>query len=286
MTWTERVFAVGLPTPLVGVLTLPQKDADSETALLLLNSGIALLTAGLTLFVMGLFKKVVLADQAAVFANAVFSAPADYTCLVAVAGVLGFAFQIYFDFSAYTDIAIGCGLMLGIRLPVNFRSPYRATSIADFWRRWHITLSRFLRDYLYIPLGGGRVAAPRRLANLMIVMLLGGLWHGAAWTFVLWGGLHGLFLALHRLWRGTGLALPRPVGWALTFTAVTAAWVPFRAADMDQAVRLWWAMIDLPGLVLPPSVAPLAAALGVDSGPLIAFNLPNTAAVLAELPCR
>ena len=154
------------------------------------------------------------------------------------AGALAYTLQIYFDFSGYTDMALGIALMFGIRLPINFDSPYKATSIIEFWRRWHMTLSRFLRDYLYIPLGGNRHGKLRRYVNLMITMLLGGLWHGAGWTFVLWGALHGAYLTINHLWRDLVAErflqrapgwLGAPIGGLLTFVAVVSAWVLFRS---------------------------------------------------------
>ena len=160
---------------------------------------------GLTIFAVGLFKKVVLADGVGEFATPVFDAAkngATLTFLAAWGGVLSYTFQLYFDFSGYSDMAIGLARLFGIVFPANFNSPYKAASIIDFWRRWHMTLSRFLRDYLYVPLGGGRHGQVRRHANLMITMLLGGLWHGAGWTFVVWGGLHGAYLVVERLVGG------------------------------------------------------------------------------------
>jgi D-alanyl-lipoteichoic acid acyltransferase DltB (MBOAT superfamily) len=160
--------------------------------------------------------------------------------------------QIYFDFSGYSDMAIGLALVFGIRLPVNFRSPYQATSIIEFWRRWHITLSRFLRDYLYIPLGGSRLGEQRRYLNLMVTMLLGGLWHGAGWNFLTWGGLHGVYLCINHLWRAwfgdkasarAGPAL-KMIGWTLTFFAVVIAWVFFRA---KTAAGAWQMLASLFG---------------------------------------
>ena len=213
---------------------------------------------GLTFFAIGLFKKVVIADQTALFASPTFAAAAageSISFLEAWGAVLAFSFQIYFDFSGYCDMAIGLGRMFGIRLPINFNSPYKATSIIDFWRCWHMTLSRFLRDYLYFPLGGNRHGVLRRYLNLMIVMVLGGLWHGAGWTFLLWGGLHGLYLVVNHLFRrlrgagrkglrhrsGIGSAL----GWLLTFLAVTVSWVPFRAESWEAAQLLFRGMFDL-----------------------------------------
>ncbi len=159
---------------------------------------------GLTLLSAGLFKKVVIADTIAQYSTPVFQtfdAGLRLSLLEAWVGAFAYTFQIYFDFSAYCDMALGISRMFGIRLPINFLSPYQATSIIDFWRRWHITLSRFLRDYLYIPLGGNRHGTARRYVNLSLTMLLGGLWHGASWTFIIWGGLHGLYLIINHAYR-------------------------------------------------------------------------------------
>lgn len=235
----------------------------------------ATFSQGLAIFIVGLFKKVMIADSISQFADPVFDAAAGGVAvplLEAWGGVTAYSFQIYFDFSAYSDMAIGLGLMFGLRLPINFNSPYRATSIIDFWRRWHITLSRFLRDYLYIPLGGSRLGAGRRYANLAIVMLLGGLWHGAAWTFVIWGALHGAALALNHFWRRSVLgreshAEPRSpagrlLGMPATFLFVTVAWVFFRAPDLDSAMILLSGMAGLNGIVLPHTYFGYLGALG------------------------
>src|SRR5213078_193112 len=194
---------------------------------------------GLAIFAAGLFKKVVIADNLAQFVSPVFAhldAGGGVTTSWAWLATLAYTLQIYFDFSGYSDMAIGLALLFGIRLPVNFRSPYKASSIIEFWRRWHITLSRFLRDYLYIPLGGNRRGRVRTYVNLLVTMLLGGLWHGAAWRFVLWGGMHGTGLAVERWWderRGT-TAVHRPwLRWLLTFHMVCLAWVFFRADGLD-----------------------------------------------------
>ncbi|MCI5158765.1 MAG: MBOAT family protein, partial [Candidatus Electrothrix sp. AUS1_2] len=161
-----------------------------------------------------------------------------------------YTFQLYFDFSGYTDMAIGSALLFNILLPVNFNSPYQATSIQDFWRRWHITLSRWLRDYLYIPLGGNRKGALRTYSNLFLTFLLAGLWHGAGWTFVLWGGLHGIALVLHRLWKKAGLRMPAIFGWLLTFLFVNAGWVIFRATTLQQGLEVLKGMVGINGLVV------------------------------------
>jgi D-alanyl-lipoteichoic acid acyltransferase DltB (MBOAT superfamily) len=179
-------------------------------------------------------------------------------------GALAYTLQLYFDFSGYSDMAIGLGRMFGIRIPVNFNSPYQSLSIIEFWRRWHMTLSRFLRDYLYIPLGGNRQGNPRQYLNLMLTMLLGGIWHGAGWTFLVWGGLHGLYLVINNLWRqlrsklgfqpGSAGWLGRQASWAITFLCVTAAWVIFRSNNFATAAAILKAMFGFNGLLPPESV--------------------------------
>jgi alginate O-acetyltransferase complex protein AlgI len=210
---------------------------------------------GLTIFAIGLFKKVMLADGVAPYASPVFDAAAQgqpITFLEAWGGALAYTLQLYFDFSGYSDMAIGLARLFGITFPINFASPYKATSIIEFWRRWHITLSRFLRDYLYIALGGNRHGSMRRYVNLMVTMLLGGLWHGAGWTFIIWGGLHGLYLVINHLWRAAGLRIGSDLlSGAITFVAVVAAWVFFRAASVDAALNILSGMAGLHGLVLP-----------------------------------
>ncbi len=209
-------------------------------------------TAGCVYFLMGLFKKVVIADSISAFASPVFGAAAAGGTLSAAdawGGALAYTFQLYFDFSGYSDMAVGLAMMMGVRLPLNFNSPYKATNISDFWRRWHMTLSRFLRDYLYIALGGNRRGAGRRYVNLFLTMLLGGLWHGAGWTFVIWGALHGLYLIVNHAWqaltrgRVEGSIAARSAGRLLTFLAVVVGWVFFRAEDVPSALRILAAMM-------------------------------------------
>lgn len=202
---------------------------------------------GSLLLLFGLAKKVFIADPAASIADAGFAAATPLSCPEAWMAALAFSIQIYFDFSGYSDMAIGLAQMFGIRFPFNFNAPYRATSIGDFWRRWHITLSRLLRDYLYIPLGGSRHGMPRQIFALMVTMLLGGLWHGAGWTFVAWGALHGSALAIHHMWRRVGVVLPSLVGWALAMTVVIPGWVLFRAASFPAAFAMFKAMVGLQG---------------------------------------
>jgi D-alanyl-lipoteichoic acid acyltransferase DltB (MBOAT superfamily) len=229
---------------------------------------------GLTFFVVGLAKKVVLADTFAVTSTAIFSAVAHGSIpflFESWLGALSYALQLYFDFSGYCDMAVGLSLFFNVRLPLNFNSPYKAANIIDFWRRWHMTLSAFLRDYLYIPLGGNRLGPARRYANLMITMLLGGLWHGANWTFVAWGGLHGLYLAANHGFRELRARLNWPDGafgrpglllsQAATFIAVLFAWVFFRANNFQTAWMLVKGMVGLNGVSLFNSSAHLAPAL-------------------------
>jgi alginate O-acetyltransferase complex protein AlgI len=218
-----------------------------------------LVLIGLSIFSVGLAKKVLLADQAAPFADAVFDRGTllPLTFAEAWVGALAYAMQIYFDFSGYSDMAIGLSLMFGVRLPVNFNSPYKSKSIIEFWRRWHMTLSRFLRDYVYIPLGGNRRGPVRRYANLMATMLIGGLWHGAGWTFVIWGALHGLYLMANHAWNAAGGRLPKPVAMVVTFLAVVVAWVFFRASDFTAAFAVLRPMALGNGLALPSSLAGL-----------------------------
>ena len=211
------------------------------------------LADGAMIFLLGLGKKLVLADTFARFADVGFAAAshgASLSLIEAWYAADAYALQIYFDFSGYSDMAIGLARMFNVRFPLNFASPYQATSISDFWRRWHITLSRFLRDYLYIPLGG----KTRRARNVMVTMLLGGLWHGAGWNFVLWGGLHGLGLVVHGWFRRTSLPCPPLLGRILTLFIVIVAWVPFRAADTAATLAMLRGMIGLNGLALPQMI--------------------------------
>jgi alginate O-acetyltransferase complex protein AlgI len=262
---------------------------------------------GLAIFAAGLFKKVVIADNLAQFVTPVFAhvdAGGGVATSWAWLATLAYTLQIYFDFSGYSEMAIGLALLFGIRLPVNFRSPYKAVSIIDFWRRWHITLSRFLRDYLYIPLGGNRRGEQRRYVNLVLTMLLGGLWHGAGWNFLIWGGLHGAYLAINHCWHGwrsdaSQSSIPVPetrvltiLSWAVTFLFVVIAWVLFRAKTTAGAWRMLGGLfgispdssvyvspgilrvMDLPVLVGADQLC-LVGSAAVASALVIALILPN-----------
>jgi alginate O-acetyltransferase complex protein AlgI len=208
------------------------------------------LSRGFVLFAIGVSKKVLLADTLAMLADPLFTkalgTPLSLAEAWAAAG--SYTLQIYFDFSGYSDMAIGLGLMFGLRLPFNFDAPYRALSVRDFWRRWHMTLSRFLRDYLYIPLGGSRCGPIRQAVNVVATMLLGGLWHGANWTFVVWGGLHGIGLAVNHVWDQRGFRLPWPIAWLLTMLFVMACWVLFRAPDFSTAGQVLASMTGAHGV--------------------------------------
>ena len=225
---------------------------------------------GLMLLVCGLAKKTLLGDPLSAFVNPIFQAAAEGKAIAlgqAWQAMLGFTFQIYFDFSGYTDMALGLALLFGIVLPQNFDVPYRSISLQDFWRRWHMTLSRFLRDYLYIAMGGNRKGLAIQLGALVTTMTLGGLWHGAGLTFVAWGAAHGLVLGAGVLWRRAGLSMPRPAGWALTMMFVMLTWVLFRATSFEAALRVYEGLVGLGGA--DPSikwrtilVAALVAVLG------------------------
>ena len=252
--------------------------------------------AALFFFAAGLFKKVVLADSLARYATPVFDLAqhASPTADHAWQATLAYTLQLYFDFSGYSDMAIGLALLFGFRLPINFNSPYRATSLIEFWRRWHITLSAFLRDYLYIPLGGNRQGHYR---NIALTMLLAGLWHGAGWTFIAWGAAHGALLLGNHAWRAGLNRMPRlRTAWhatpallpaALTFACVALAWVLFRAADLGSALRIYQALLFSPPtwpgtddlLAAFLDARPPAAWLWIALGLAVAWLVPNTAAL-------
>jgi D-alanyl-lipoteichoic acid acyltransferase DltB (MBOAT superfamily) len=220
------------------------------------------ITAGLVLFTIGLAKKILIADRVMVYVTPVFTAAengASLTFFEAWGGILAYVIQLYFDFSGYVDMALGLSLLFGIRLPLNFNSPYKATSIIDFWQRWHMTLSRFLRDYLYIGLGGNRKGTFRRYLNLLLTMLLGGLWHGAGWTFIIWGAMHGVYLCINHAWRAFCKNRKNVLSenfrtllyGAITFLAVTVSWVFFRADSTEGALQILKGMAGFNGVALP-----------------------------------
>jgi len=207
---------------------------------------------GLFIFSIGLFKKVVIADTFAVWASNGFDLASHLTMLEGWITSLSYTFQLYFDFSGYTDMAIGIALLFNVKLPINFNSPYKSVSIQDFWRRWHMTLSRFLKDYVYIPLGGNRRGETRTYLNLFATFLLGGIWHGAGWTFIFWGALHGIALMLHRTWHHFGMKLPTLLAWFITFNFINITWVFFRAKEWNDALKVLHGMF-LGTIMLPTS---------------------------------
>ncbi len=230
---------------------------------------------GLSLFTMGLAKKVMIADYFADNANYVFNLPLDemhVTFIDSWASALSYTFQLYFDFSGYSDMALGLALLFGFKLPINFFSPYKSQNIAEFWRRWHMTMSFFFRDYLYIPLGGSRCSEFRHVFNLILTMAIVGLWHGAGWTFILWGVLHGLYLAVHRLYKWVVGDVPqnrfyKSASWVLTFVCVVIGWTIFRAENLDQAGLMLKSMAGLNGIVLPN----MLSGLPLDGNGLIGY---------------
>lgn len=230
---------------------------------------------GCVFFALGLFKKVIIADSLAPWANEAFASVGSLTLVDAWAGALAYTFQLYFDFSGYSDMAVGLALMLNIRIPYNFDSPYKSFSIIEFWRRWHITLSNFLRDYLYIPLGGSRRGPARQIANLFATMLLGGMWHGAGWTFIAWGAWHGMLLSLNHVWRRTRRKLSPLLAWSTTFIAVVLGWVVFRSPSMHAAAQYLSSMAGFNGVLLPTKYAAVFGRMklpGVRYGELAALS--------------
>ena len=263
------LFVTYLPHLIAGPILHHKKMTsqfeDPKTQILRVEN----ITIGLCYFTIGLGKKVLIADTFAKYVDPIYASldsGTSPTFFLAWLGAIAFSFQIYFDFSAYSDMAIGIARMLGVELPINFNSPYKAKNISDFWRRWHISLSNFLRDYLYIPLGGNRKGRARRYLNLMITMLIGGLWHGANWTFIFWGGLHGFFLTVHHLFRGTRAAdrvkmqrkFPRArnvISVGVTFACVVLSWVVFRSSNLESAIEMLKGMFFLNGISFPYSAS-------------------------------
>lgn len=206
---------------------------------------------GIFIFSIGFFKKTVLADTFSVWAINGFDVMEQLTFIEAWVTSLSYTFQLYFDFSGYTDMATGAALLFNIKLPLNFNSPYKSTNIRDFWQRWHITLSRFLRDYVYIPMGGNRYGSFKMYSNLFVTFLIGGFWHGAGWTFILWGSVHALAIIVQRIWSNTGIALNRILAWFITFNFINLSWVFFRAEQWEDAEKVLNGMFGLSGFQLP-----------------------------------
>ena len=277
VTWFPHLVAGPL---LHHISTIPQ-FRDPRTFRLRADS----VAIGLTVFCIGLFKKVVLADEIAPTADALFTPEAAAAAGLAVSwtGTLAYTMQIYFDFSGYSDMAIGLSRLFNIHLPANFDSPYQARSIIEFWRRWHMSLSAFLRDYVYIPLGGNRGGAWHQARNVALTMLLAGIWHGAGWTFIAWGAWHATLLVIAHAWRGSAIR----GGWPLTLLAVILGWVVFRAPDIATAATVYAGMAGLHGLGALPDARALILIAAMAG---IALILPNTRQLMANetlvLPMR
>jgi len=210
------------------------------------------LVTGILIFSIGLFKKVVIADSLGLYAEEGFDQTIVLTVYDAWLSSLAFTFQIYYDFSGYTDMAIGLALFFNIKLPQNFNSPYKALNIQDFWRRWHMTLSGFFRDYIYIPLGGNKKGDILMYQNMFLVFLIGGIWHGAGWGFILWGVLHGVAIIIYQLWKKTNIVLPKVLSWLILFNFLNITWVFFRAQDIDDAIKVikgMFMMFNVPVMV-------------------------------------
>ncbi len=244
---------------------------------------------GICLFVIGICKKVLIADQLIFFVKPIFDDFKDpISFITAWLGAISYTLQLYFDFSGYSDMAVGLGLLFSLRLPINFNSPYQADSMIDFWRRWHITLSLFLRDYLYISLGGNRYGKWAKIRNLFMTMLLGGLWHGAGWTFILWGACHGVFLAINHLWRDLKISMPTLLARVLTLFAVICAWVIFRSPTIDQAFNILAGMFGFHGIIVPEKHLPILGFLqtfGVTFGSLPESNFKLSDITILGLLC-
>ena len=249
--WNYFLYVVFFPQLLNGPIVRPNEFFPQLVGKKFFKFQAGRIAAGLTIFSCGLFKKVVLADGIARYSDSAFDAVAQGAVLSMIeawSGTLSFTLQVYFDFSGYSDMAVGLGCLLGIRLPINFESPYKASSLIEFWHRWHMTLSRFVRDYIYIPLGGNRKGSLKRTGNIFIIMLIGGIWHGTGTTLIIWGSLHGIFLAINHFWRqlqnSLGYSFGRKnfiyeiSGCVITFITVAVLWILFRAEGLDVAVSI------------------------------------------------
>ncbi len=248
------VFVTFFPQLIAGPIVhhremMPQFSDGNNNKINYLNISI-----GIYIFAIGLFKKVIIADTFSTWATTGFDIATTLNLVEAWVTSLSYTFQLYFDFSGYTDMAIGIALVFNIKLPINFNSPYKAVNIQDFWRRWHITLSRFLRDYIYIPLGGSRKSNLITYQNLLITFVLGGIWHGAGWTFIIWGLLHGLAIVIQRIWSDLNIKINIFISWFVTFNFINIAWIFFRANKWEDATKVLSSMFDLNNIVLPSAL--------------------------------
>jgi alginate O-acetyltransferase complex protein AlgI len=272
--WRYVLFVCFFPHLIAGPIVhhaavMPQLDRPRAT--------LPTFALALFIFAVGLAKKTLLADPLGIVATAGFERPGSLSAVSAWGAVLCYTLQLYFDFSGYSDMAVGLALMFGVQFPWNFLSPYRATSLARFWRTWHVTLSNFLRDYVYIPLGGSRTGRVRQALNLLVTMLLGGIWHGAGWTYLLWGGLHGGALVANHQWAAAKRHVPAALAWVMTAAVVIAGWVLFRAATVTDAAAVYRAMLGLGGHGLASADRGLVNAVPyLVLAAVIALAMPNT----------
>lgn len=280
---TFCLFVVFFPQLIAGPIVHYAQIVPQIQKRLMVSNRVRELAMGASLFVLGLAKKVLIADNLATFANPVFAAAnsgAVIQSFDAWMGALAYTFQLYFDFSGYADMAIGAALIFGIKLPINFLSPYKATSIIDFWRRWHISLSNFLRDYVYFSLGGNRHGELKKLTAIFITMFIGGVWHGAGWTFILWGALQGSYLVINHLWRRHGLVLKGRAWWifahVLTFLCVVFGWVLFRADGTESATLIMKSMVGIVPEGAKTEYVESAALYWVIGSYLVCMLLPST----------
>lgn len=243
-------FALFFPYMISGPVVNPREILPQLRNESLYRPDYESIARGITLFAMGMFKKVCVADGISGAVNQLFAFPGSLSMPDAWIAALGYSMQLYFDFSGYSDMAIGAGLMFGLKLPANFDSPYKSLSIIDFWRKWHMSLGAWIRDYIYIPLGGSRRGDLVRTRNVILAMLFTGLWHGVGWTFIVWGLAHGVMLAVNHSWRKLGVRLPALVSWALTFLCVAFCWMIFRAESLNEAMRVIRSMVDFGNLAV------------------------------------
>jgi len=220
--------------PIVHHYEMMNQFRSSETKLINTKN----IFLGVTIFSIGLFKKVVIADSLSIWVDDGYSNPERLDFYSSWLTSLSYTFQLYFDFSGYCDMAIGAALIFNIRLPINFNSPYKSLNIQDFWRRWHITLGRFLREYIYIPLGGNKKTNLHTYLNLFLTFLIGGIWHGASWMFVIWGGMHGVALVIHRVWMNLNIRMNSIISWFITFNFINISWIFFRADNIEIAINI------------------------------------------------
>lgn len=244
------LFVTFFPQLVAGPIVLPNEMLPQFHDKANGNINYKNLNKGLYLLAIGLAKKIIIADSISTFADVGFDTMASLTMFEAWLTSLSYTMQLYFDFSGYCDIAMGVGLMFNIKLPQNFNSPYKSTNIRDFWRRWHITLGRFLTNYIYIPLGGSRVGEGKTLRNLLIIFIISGIWHGAGWNFILWGLLHGIAIVIHRTWCNKGYSMNKFIGWILTFNLVNILWVFFRATTFNDAIKIITSMYNFKTMFL------------------------------------